>query len=309
VGVAGCVLAMGCGGEVVNLGSSELQAAGASAGGSQQHVWGLQTEPVLPEQSQLLVANPTLTASLDELFFSAQQRGGAPLPNVTGIKRVTRSDAGWSAASDVMLGDLQMPDVASPAVAASGTEMWLGLNTRGHTDIYHTEGQGDVWSTPEAVAELNSDYDDVPRPPTTVGGLSIMPMSSKRHGAMPALYQIYLATRASATASWSDPSKDLLASVDSDEFQSADGFLDATGLELYFSSTRAGDHLDSDLYVARRSSVDAAFGEPEPLSDLNDPVAGLRSEERMPWLSPDGAKLYFVSDHSGQYALYLATRL
>ncbi len=90
--------------------------------------------------------------------------------------------------------------------------------------------------------------------------------------------------------------------------RSANGkFLTDNGLELYFSSTRDGDHADSDLYVAHRTATDANFGEPEPPVDLNDPWD--RSEERMPWLSPDGQQLYFASDRSGQYALYVAHKL
>ena len=30
------------------------------------------------------------------------------------------------------------------------------------------------------------------------------------------------------------------------------------------------------------------------------------SDERDPWLSPDGRELYFSSDRSGQYAIYVA---
>jgi hypothetical protein len=197
---------------------------------------------------------------------------------------------------------LVMPDISSPIISADGTELWLGMLNGDNTDIFKSELQAGAWTTPLRVAELCSSDDDAPRQPAVRG--TIMPLSSKRHdGALP-LYQIYLSTRENENAVWGEPSKALLGPVNSDAFQSADGFLNDTGTELYFSSTRDGT--DSDLYVSRRTSLTDVFGEPEALTDLNDPEG--RSEERMPWLSSDEKRLYFVSDRTGQYALYLATR-
>ena len=294
--------ALGCSGEVVNLGSSGLQASG---GGSNvpRGTWGVPSSPLFAQKAGILLANPTLTQGMDELYYSVQERGGNLDPNPPHVERALWDGTAWSNFAEQTLGDLMAPDVSSPAVSADGTQLWLGMNSNGSTDIFECTRKADAWTTPVPVAELNSVKDDAPRPPAVAG--TIMPLSSKRHGGP--LYQIYLSTRETADAVWGEPSKALLGTVDSDAFQSADGFLDSSGLELYFSSTRASDHADSDLYVARRERLDAAFGEPEALSDLNDPLA--RSEERMPWLSSDGTRLYFVSDRSGQYTLYLATKL
>lgn len=307
--------ALGCSGEVLNLGSNPLQAGGAGAGagaasggvtGGPDGVWQVQSQPLLQQEPGVLLANPTLTAEMDELYYSLQIRGADPDPHPTAVYRVVPSGSGWSAPKQQTLGDLSMPDVSSPAISADGQELWLGMNVTGSTDIFHSARQGDGWTTPELVSELsNTDFDDVPRPPAVNG--TIMPLSSKRHGGT--LYQIYLATRASGDAPWGEPSKALLGTIDSDTFQSADGFLGDKGLELYFSSTRDGDHGDSDLYVARRATLDSPFGAPEALVDLNDPDPMRPSEERMPWLSPDGGRLFFVSDRTGQYTLYQASKL
>jgi hypothetical protein len=302
--------AWGCGGEVVNLGSSGLQAGGASGTGGvvAAHIWDLHSTPIIPQVEDLLLANPTLTGDGLLLFFSEQKRYGNPEPLAPRIQRAVwdGASASWGSIAEQTLGNLKMPDVSSPAISAGGTELWLGmLNDGNKTDIFKSELQAGAWTTPLRVAELCSSDDDAPRPPAVAG--TIMPLSSKRHDGPLPLYQIYLSTRENENAVWSEPSKALLGPVNSDAFQSADGFLDSTGLELYFSSTRDGDHADSDLYVARRSSLTAAFGEPEALTDLNDPQG--RSEERMPWLSPDKQSLYFVSDRTGQYTLYLATKL
>jgi WD40-like Beta Propeller Repeat len=306
--VCGALLSNGCDGEVVNLGSSSLQAGGAGAGGvtsGPRDVWTVQSQPLLPQTPGILLANPTLTAAMDELYYSQQARGADPDPHPSTVQRVVAIAAGWSASQEQLLGDSKMRDVSSPAISSDGQELWLGQNLSGSTDIFHSAREGDAWDTPQLVAELSDpDFDDVPRPPAVNG--TIMPLSSKRHGGTPPLYQIYLSTRANSQAPWGEPSKALLATIDFDAFQSADGFLSDDGLELYFSSTRDGEHTDSDLYVARRATLDAPFGEPEALVDLNDPEGP--SQERMPWLSPDRTRLYFVSDRTGQYTLYEATK-
>lgn len=302
------MLAIGCSGEVVNLGSSPLQAGGSAgaggSGGAAHALWSVQATPILMQEKGVLLANPTLTAAMDELYYSSQQRGGDPNPAL--VERAVRVASSWSGMAPLSFGDAGMPDASSPAISADGQELWLGMNATGSTDIFHSVRQSDTsWSPPELVVELSSPLDDVPRPPGQ-GGL-VMPLSSKRQGGSPALYQIYFSTRSSLDAPWGAPSQGALGAIDSPEFQSADGFLTDDGRELYFSSKRDGDHQDSDLYVARRATTDASFGEPEPLVDLNDSVAG--SEERMPWLSPDGQRLYFASNRSGEYGLYVAQKL
>jgi Tol biopolymer transport system component len=141
-------------------------------------------------------------------------------------------------------------------------------------------------------------FGDEPRPPA-VGG-TIMPLSSKRQG-KGILSQIYFATRG-ADGAWSAPNQEHLASINSPDYLSADGFLSADGLSLYFASKRSGN---SELYVARRTSLDDDFGEPAavPGAGVNTP-----SEERMPWLSADERTLYFASNRLGSYAVYIATR-
>jgi hypothetical protein len=298
--------ALGCGGEVVNLGSSGLQTGGAGGSGVvAAHVWDVQSTPVFPQVKDRLLANPTLTEDGTYLFYSVQERYGNPEPHAPKIERAIREGSTFRNIAEQTLGALMMPEVSSPAISAKGTELWIGLLNGGNTDIFKSDLQAGAWTTPLRVAELcSSDYDDAPRQPAVMG--TLMPLSSKRHGGPSPVYQIYLSNRENEHAVWSEPSQALLGAVNSDDFQSADGFLDHTGLELYFSSTREGDHADSDLYVSRRASLSDAFAEPEALVDLNDPEG--RSDERMPWLSLDGQSLYFVSNRTGQYTLYLATK-
>lgn len=308
----GAWLCVACQGELVNLGSTDIELGGGSggsvAGAAPTGVWDVSSEPLLQQQEGMLLASPTLTDG-GELFFSSQQRGsqgpdelspGAPHP--VRVARAAPSASGFSEAIFLSFADGDPRDVASPAVSADGTELWFGSHVPGNqTEIFHSFVRGAVLSPPELVGELSSSADDAPRPPA-LGG-TLLPISSKRHGGL--LYQIYFAQRPNPSAPWSAPSQEQLRAVNAPGTQTADGFVTESGLELYFSSTRARS---SDLYVSRRSSLRAEFGAPEPLADFNT-----ESEERMPWLSSDGQRLYFVSNRATkqyeQYALYVARKL
>lgn len=301
---AGAVLLVGCEGELVNLGSSgaPLGESGSPAAPPILGVWTVDDAPLVPQQEDVLLASPSLT-SAGELFFSVQERGSTPAgdPKPTGVWRAPPAGDGFGPAMPVELGELLAPDVASPAVSWSGSELWLGLNVDGNTDVFRCPLLEGRCGAPQRVAELSSGYDDAPRPPAL--DETLMAMSSKRHGGR--YYQIYLAARAGSSAPWDAPSQAQLEAVNSAEFQSADGFLADGGLALYFSSTRG---TSSDLYVSRRASLSDAFGAPQALGDLNSAF-----EDRMPWVSRDGQQLYFVSNRAtpqyAQYALYVARKL
>jgi hypothetical protein len=280
-------------------GAGASGSGGSAPGGTAAQLWELQSVPVIAPEEGVQLANPTLTADMMALYYSTQERGGSPEPNTTSVARAVLVNGVWSSSTILTLGD-PIPDVSSPAISGDGTELWVGLNKTGSTDIFRSLRQGSVWIPPEIVPGLNSAFDDAPRPPG-LGG-TVMPLSSKRHGG--SLYQIYFATRATSDGAWNEPSQQGLESVNGVDFRSSDGFLSDDGLELYFSSTQRGN---SDLYLAKRTDLAAPFGEPEPLVDLNDKHRP--SEERMPWVSPLGDELYFASDMSGQYGLYRATRV
>jgi hypothetical protein len=79
------------------------------------------------------------------------------------------------------------------------------------------------------------------------------------------------------------------------------GYLDScvtiskNGLTLIFSSNRQSPGTaDRDLYVSKRASIDAGWGEPLPLATLNT-----TAWESCPALSPDEYELYFTSDRPG----------
>src|SRR5882724_3617431 len=102
-------LALGCDGEVVNLGSSERMLAGGDGGsvnvggttpGGAPQLWNLQATPVLADEG-LVVANGTLDADMTELFYSKQSRASEAK---TQIYRADATGSGFGGENALTLG-------------------------------------------------------------------------------------------------------------------------------------------------------------------------------------------------------------
>ena len=116
--------------------------------------------------------------------------------------------------------------------------------------------------------------------------------------ATPGYYQILFAARSGASSSGS-PKLQPVPELEYPEQSTVDGFLSEDGLTLFYVTGPSSGA--ADLYVASRRSTSDPFEHDTPLDDLNTP-----SDERDPWLSPDGRELYFSSDRSGHYDIYVA---
>ncbi len=77
----------------------------------------------------------------------------------------------------------------------------------------------------------------------------------------------------------------------------------ADQLVLYFGSNRAGGTGAYDIWVATRASTSVAFGTPRVLTEL-----GTTSDETPDWVSSDRCRLYFSSNRSARYELYVAEK-
>jgi len=298
----------GCGGDVVNLGSSGPPLIGGDAGsggsagsGGAMSQGGTEAKPgwlnatlivsTAPDE-RVSYANGTLTREAERLYFTRQIRGEPK----TVIQFVESSGVAWSQPSNLEFGGELVEDASSPAISLAGNQLWFGSRRDGvaSTDIWASTGVGASWSVPKKVDELSSLADDAPRQPAVQG--TIMPLSSKRHGGQQ--HQIYLATRDAEDQPWQEPSQALLGSINSPDYESVDGFLTENGLTLLFSSTRDGT---ADLFRARRASLGEPFGEPERLEGPNSPF-----DERDPWLRESDQRLFFSSNRSGLYEIYQA---
>jgi hypothetical protein len=77
----------------------------------------------------------------------------------------------------------------------------------------------------------------------------------------------------------------------------------ADQLVLYFGSNRGAGAGGFDIWVATRTSTSVAFGAPRVLAEL-----GTTSDETPDWVSSDRCRLYFSSNRSARYELYVATK-
>ena len=241
---------------------------------------------------------PTLPSDMLELYFLSTRAGGPGSGDVWRATRAQRSDA-WSAPTLVSEVSTSYRET-SPAVSSDGLTLWVGSDRPGgvgNLDIWVSTRatRSDSWGAPTAVSELNSPGDEIPRPPG--GGGALMPMAYRL--SLADGYQTYIATRLDPSRPWTAPAK--LTEVDTSAID-VDGFLTSDALTIYFSSDRAvlGDQ---DLFVGGRVSASLPFGEFAPFSLLNTPAT-----ERDPWVSPDGAEMYFASNRSGAMRIYHAAR-
>ena len=95
------------------------------------------------------------------------------------------------------------------------------------------------------------------------------------------------------SASWSTPVN--LGSTVNSAFVEFTPELAATELSLYFSSNRPGGSGSNDLWVSRRSAVDAPWEAPVNLG----PAINSPGNDGAPHLSRDGHRLFFTSNRAG----------
>jgi hypothetical protein len=101
--------------------------------------------------------------------------------------------------------------------------------------------------------------------------------------------QLFFATRSDATSAQFSAASPV-GELASDAFDGTP-FVGASGLRLYFYSTREGSNAGSrDLWFAERPAVDAPFGPATPLTELNSPSFDLH-----PRASADELSIIFTS--------------
>ncbi len=76
------------------------------------------------------------------------------------------------------------------------------------------------------------------------------------------------------------------------------------GLTLYYNSNRAGGYGSFDLWMATRIAKEDTWGQPENLGSTVNSSA----RDMFPSISADGLTLYFSSNRSGIYDLWVTTR-
>jgi hypothetical protein len=248
-------------------------------------------------------SDPTLTDDLKTMYFLSKRPGGPGNADVWVAKRDSAAGA-FSGLAPV--NEVNTPGVeASPAISGDGLTLWVASrwmavdNADGdYHDIWCSSraDAGSSWSTLAFVRELNSAQDDTPRPPGA-GGL-IMPVTSRRDSVT--TYYTYLAFRASVSAPFTVTRR--VSELEVPGFNVADAFLTRDGQQIYF--TRAGNN-KGDIYWAR---LDPATGLFTDAQALGAPINTVDFDDRDPWVSPDGTRMYFASDRGGALNIYEARR-
>lgn len=290
------LLASSCSGEKVSLGLSRAaaQPPRRDAGPRPDSTPRFAAPEIVSElESESKDDNPTLTADLKEIYFTSKRSGNSDV----WVARRASENAPFDPPEQVSAVNSDGFE-SSPAVDPDGLSLWFGSvrdGGAGGSDIWVSQraSRDDAWATPVLVPELNSSADDIPRP-TADAGLR-MPLGSRRDGDE---YQTYIATRSASGSAFTSPV--LLTALALEGSNTADAFLTADGAGILF--VHATDD-KGDLFFAERTGP-LEFGTPSPISSLNTDA-----DERDPWLSPDGTRLYFASDRDGALKIYSAMRI
>jgi hypothetical protein len=202
-------------------------------------------QPLPPPVNQGTEGTPNLTVSGLSLYFFSERPGGAGSRDLYVATRASTTGP----FDDVRaLSSLNTPDREHlPWASPDELSLYFISNRAGVADIYRaTRGATDSdFGSPEPVTELNSDGED--------GGVTLSPdgleviLASNRPGGVGGR-DLYVATRASATAPFSSPVSIPDLNTGNNEF---DPGLSPDGSELYFASNRDGG--DTVLYRSLRS--------------------------------------------------------
>ncbi len=166
-------------------------------------------------------------------------------------------------------------------------------------DIVRSTFDGEHWSKPEGVRELNS-VDDDRRMTLSSDGVRAVFASNRSggHGGFD-LYEV-----ANDGETWFRP-RNIGTAINSDA-EEFDPALTPDGLSLYFARGVPGSK--ADIFVSRRESVEAKWSSPQPVAAINLPD----THERSPAVSHDGQSLIFASNRGrragepGTFALFRA---
>lgn len=166
---------------------------------------------------------------------------------------------------------------------AGGADLYMATRTSRDADF----------STPTRIVSLASNGNEG-GPTPTPDGLGLI--FSRSPMGQPSAVGLYLATRSSTSADWSQTTPLTTVNGSSDALAP---YLTEQGDVLYFVSTRNGNY---DIFVATKQS-DGTFGAVAPVTAVN--MAG--TIETSPVGSEDGKTLYFNSNRAGG-DVWVATR-
>lgn len=236
--------------------------------------------------------NPTLTADERMICFTSKRPTSSGGTDIWCSERASPDDPFGEPIEQSSLNTDGFE--SSPSLGQDGLSIWFGADEEGNMDILvaFRPDRGSSWDAPLRVSELNSGEDDLPRP-LALGG-RLMPLSSRRDSPD---YWTYLAERPTPDAPFGEPR--LIEELAAPGRSFVDAFLFEDGLTILLNVVEEGRK--GDLHVATRATLDSPFSDSSPILGVNT-----EDEERDPFLSSDGKRLYFSSDREGELDLFVA---
>jgi len=249
---------------------------------------------------------PSLSADGLILVFASERPGGQGEADLWISMRATTSEP-WGE-----------PKNLGPPVNTSDTDWSLSLSPDGCTLYYASQRSGgvggsdicvpprattdDAWGEPVNLGPTinHSGHDGTPF--ISEDGLELYFTSLFRSGGYGG-DDIWVSTRETKEDEWGTPMN--LGPVVNSGYEELFPILSADGLSLFFSSgligpARPGGSGRSDIWVTRRKTRDADWGEPVNLG----PPINSSEAEWSPTFSADSSTLYFAAGRFGQGDLY-----
>ena len=191
--------------------------------------------------------------------------------------------------------DLDAGSYLIECFSCDGLEMYISSDRpggEGGADVWvlRRDSADEAWGSPENLGPLINTPDHEQTVSISSDGLTLL-FSSLKPGGYGG-QDIYVTMRATKDAPWEEATNMGLGINSS--AHDACPWMSSDGLALYFGSHRTGGSGRWDIYVARRMTVEAPWGEPANLG----PVVNSAASEVAYCLSPDGRILLF-SDNFG----------
>lgn len=185
-----------------------------------------------------------------------------------------------------------VPELSEPGLAGAESTIWVerdGLRIMfaraGDLMEATRNAEGDMWSAPSPVSELNTGFTEA-LGQLTNNGLTLY-FVSDRDGT----FDIYRATRPTVDDPFDTPPEKL--AVSSDSLTESSVKLTPDELTMYWAQKAATDPTSAfEMVFAERADTDSDFGPTIPLDDLNR--AGAVDSDFTP--SPDHQSAFFSSD-------------